>query len=77
MCECGDETCASQIEVTPEEYEQVRARPTRFVTAPDQQHVSSDVERIVAKHIRFWVVEKLGKAAEVAEDLDPRSAGKC
>jgi hypothetical protein len=73
VCECGDETCTKQVELTPEEYEQVRKDPTRFVTCPDQEHVASDVERVVEKHQRYWVVEKSGEAAEVAEELDPHS----
>ncbi len=72
VCECGDETCDRQVELTPEEYERVREDPTHFVIVPEQEHVASDVGRVVEKHARFWVVEKLGQAAEVAEDLDPR-----
>jgi hypothetical protein len=73
VCECGDGNCDATVELTPEEYERVRQNPTHFLIVPDQEHVHRDIERIVAKHTRFWVVEKLGTAAEVAKDRDPRS----
>jgi hypothetical protein len=34
--------------------------------------VSLDVERIVEKREAYWVVEKVGEAAETAEETDPR-----
>ena len=45
----------------------VRAEPNRFAVAP--HHVADDVEAVVEKHSRFWLVEKLGEAGEVAEEL--------
>jgi hypothetical protein len=35
-------------------------------------HVVPDVERVVEKRERYWVVEKLGEAAVAAEELDIR-----
>ena len=31
------------------------------------------VERVVRREDRYWVVEKIGVAGEVSEDLDPRA----
>lgn len=72
VCECETETCAERVELSPEKYEQVRADPTHFIVAPDEEHVSPDVERVIEKSDRYWVVEKVGEAAETAEQTDPR-----
>ena len=37
-------------------------------------HVQPDVERVIEQHRVYWVVEKFGEAAEVAEETDPRSS---
>jgi len=72
ICECPDETCMERIAMTPEEYEALRAHPTHFAVAPDASHVYPEAESIVEKHDRYWVVEKKGRAAEVAEERDIR-----
>jgi hypothetical protein len=58
--------------MTPEEYEELRANPTHFAVAPDDVHVFPEAERIIEKRERYWVVEKIGEAAKVAEDQDVR-----
>ena len=58
--------------MSPLEYEQLRSEPTQFAVVPNEEHVSLDVERIVAKRDCYWVVEKIGEAAEVVEETDPR-----
>ena len=68
ICECAEETCTERIVMSPLEYEQLRSEPTHFAVVPNEMHVSPDVERIVEKRDRFWVVEKIGEAAEVAEE---------
>ena len=72
VCECSDETCTERIEMTPEDYEKLRANPIHFAVAPDQTHVVPEAEWVVEKHERYWVVEKVGEAAEAAEQLDAR-----
>jgi hypothetical protein len=74
MCECAVETCSVAVRMTVAEYEKVRAEPTYFLVAPGNEHVVADVERVVFEHERYWVVEKLGLAAEVSERFDPRSS---
>jgi hypothetical protein len=71
VCECSLEGCREYVRLTLQEYEGVRAEATRFVVAPG--HVwSPGSERDVERHQRFWVVQKVGAAAEVAEEQDPR-----
>jgi hypothetical protein len=58
--------------MTPQQYEKMRETPTHFAVAAGEEHLVPDVERIVEKRERYWVVEKAGEAAAVAEQLDPR-----
>lgn len=71
FCECSNVDCTFQLEATLGEYEAVRARPNRFLVAPD--HWLPEVETVAERTDRWWVVEKHGDAAELAEELDPRS----
>lgn len=71
VCECGALSCSQPVSVSPDEYEDVRAHPTWFITKPG--HQIEDVETIVEWHESFYVVaKKAGPAAELAKELDPR-----
>jgi hypothetical protein len=73
-CECHDPGCGERVELTLDEYEQVRARATRFVHAPD--HVEHGFERVVAHRRGYAVVEKFGHALTgIVRRLDPRAPG--
>ena len=74
VCECARADCTSLVAVTDAEYESARADSNHFIVAPSEEHVDVSVERVILRNERFWVVEKSGKAGEVAEDLDPRDA---
>ena len=73
VCECADTECTEPIEMTLGEYEELRSYPTRFAVLPG--HVVAGVERVVDTHDSYVVVEKVGAAAQVAAELDPRTAG--
>jgi hypothetical protein len=70
VCECCIEGCTDTISLTTAEYEDVRRHANRFAVGPG--HVDPAVERVVSATDRYEVVEKLERAAEVAERLDPR-----
>jgi hypothetical protein len=72
VCECADTDCTEPMEMTLGEYEELRSSPTRFAVLPG--HVVAGVERIVDTHGNYVVVEKIGPAAQVAAELDPRKA---
>jgi hypothetical protein len=72
LCECHDVECGAHVPMTPPEYEAVRASGRRFVVAPSDEHVNTEVERVVDRSTRYWVVEKVGEAGEIAEESDPR-----
>jgi hypothetical protein len=73
ICECADEACAVPVQLTVAEYEAVRADATHFLVAPGEAHITTDIERVVKREERYWIVEKRGRAAEVSEKFDPRS----
>jgi hypothetical protein len=75
LCECADTSCTTILRLTPEEYEGVRADPRTFINAAGHHVSAQGWARVVAEHERYTVVEKVGEAAEIVEELDPRSEG--
>ncbi len=73
VCECANEDCTQAVTLTVADYEAVRAEPTHFLVAPSAEHLVPGVERVVVRHERYWVVEKVGTAGNLAEVLDERT----
>lgn len=73
VCECADMTCMKSVELSIDEYEMIRSEPTRFVVAAGAEHVNPEIERVVRREKRYWVVKKIGVGAEISEEFDPRS----
>ena len=72
ICECGNASCASRIEMDRKEYEQVRSDSATFAIV--KGHEIPDVEEIVERRKRYDVVRKIaGEAEEIAEKTDPRT----
>jgi hypothetical protein len=71
LCECANADCTRQIELRTKVYEAVGESPVRFVIVPG--HDWPDVERTVMEDEKYVVVEKFGKAAEIAAGLIDRS----
>jgi hypothetical protein len=69
-CECARLGCNRVIELTPREYERVRAHPRRFAVAVG--HEAPRAETIVATQPGYIVVEKTDEAGRSAATLDPR-----
>jgi hypothetical protein len=69
-CECGSIGCNRLLEVSVEAYEAVRASPRRFLLIDG--HETPEVETVVERHPTHIVVEKIGDAAPIAEQTDPR-----
>ncbi len=70
LCECGMLGCNLLVELTPAEYEDVRACARRFLLVPG--HEIPDVEVVVRREQHYLVVEKVGDAGRIAEQADPR-----
>jgi hypothetical protein len=73
ICECADMSCTEIIRVTASEYEAVRQSPVLFMYARGHERNGLGWSRVVGEFDRYTVVEKVGQAAEVAAELDPRS----
>jgi hypothetical protein len=70
LCECADADCAEAMEMTTEEYEQVRAHPSRFAVL--RGHLDPVIEEVIAEHPRYVVVQKIGAGEAFAAAHDPR-----
>ncbi len=71
ICECGNASCASRIEMDRQDYEALRSDSATFAVV--RGHEILDVEEIVKRHTTYDVVRKRGGEAEkVAEMTDPR-----
>ena len=70
LCECPEPTCLELVRVPLEAYERVRRHPRRFLTKPE--HADREQGEVVARTDGYVVVEKHGRAGEVAAELDPR-----
>jgi hypothetical protein len=70
VCECSDEECTDRLAVSRSVYEGVRSSPRRFLVVPGHE---GGFEHVVDRGASHVVVEKDGKAAQVAEQNDPRA----
>jgi hypothetical protein len=72
ICECATESCTEIVHLSLAEYEEVRSVPTRFFVAPG--HLACEgVVSLLEDREGYIVLEKEGRAGEVATELDPRS----
>jgi hypothetical protein len=71
VCECADPNCTHRLEVTLEEYEDVRSDGATFMLEPGHEH--ADIERVVERRGRFHVVEKIQATVRATvQRLNPR-----
>jgi hypothetical protein len=78
LCECPLPDCRAVVTLTLEEYESVRTFGNRFLVVPlheIQVYEGEEIARVAERHDRFSIVEKVGRAGEVAIELDPRAEG--
>lgn len=73
ICECADPACTEVIRLSLEEYERVRGDSRLFLNAVGHEASSHGYARLVSTGDRYEVVEKIGEAGEIAEQLDPRT----
>ena len=73
ICECGDAQCREILRLTLEEYESVRrAGGASFFLVPGHEQAAGSSGIVRGQNDRFAVVELVGRAAEVADERDPR-----
>ena len=72
VCECGNVECTERIEMSLQEYEQLRGDPTTFAVVPG--HQAEDVEDVVETTPAHLIVRKrAGEAARIVRLEDPRT----
>lgn len=76
LCECGGDKageigCEEHVQMTIQEYEEVRSQSDRFAVYPG--HEKGELEWVAARNERFVVVDKRPVAEPFVED-DPRGA---
>jgi hypothetical protein len=75
ICECSDASCMATVNLTRDEYEQIRGNGVHFVIALD--HESPELDLLISEHDGFAVVRKLpGFPARLARASDPRRASR-
>jgi hypothetical protein len=68
LCECGKLDCIEQIDLTLDEYRELRGESTHFAVKPG--HEIRDVEEIVDRRESYFVVAKAaGEPARLATEL--------
>jgi hypothetical protein len=69
ICECPDRSCVEIVRVDLDTYEVVRQHPRRFITARGHQQIAVDAGAavVIEELPDRVVVEKIGRAGEVAE----------
>ncbi len=72
ICECADRGCTQVLLIEPDAYEQIRSDGTRFLHAVGHETADGEHVRVVERHESYVVVEKLGRAGEIARAVDPR-----
>ena len=70
VCECGRKECQETISVAPHEYQTVRKDSACFLIRPE--HDVPDAEDVIDKRESYWIVQKVGFAKDLVEDLDSR-----
>jgi hypothetical protein len=68
LCECGRDACETRIWLTPREVESVHVESDRFALAPG--HQTEEIERVVERNERYWVVDKLPHAEAIAREAE-------
>ena len=72
LCECADETCTEIVRVSLVDYEAVRTDSRRFLYTPGHHVAFEGSVKLVENRDGYDVVEKVGVAAKIVEELDPR-----
>ena len=68
VCECPDLTCTDIVELSFDDYENIRAGPTRFFVVPGHQAVAvqAGAAIVIEERDDVCISEKIGIAGEVA-----------
>lgn len=73
LCECAEERCTEIVRLSHDEYEHIRRNGTDFLNAIGHEVAAGPYGEVIERNHRYVVVRKKGQAAEIVEDLDPRT----
>ena len=73
VCECADPECSEVVRLELEEYEEIRADSRHFFHVPGHKDADGTAGVVIAEREGYVIVEKTGRAAEIAEALDERT----
>jgi hypothetical protein len=74
VCECAEAGCRELVRLTLAEYASVRRLPRQFLNARGHEDGAEGSCEVVATHPEYVVVAKVGRAGEVAEQLEGSSS---
>jgi hypothetical protein len=70
ICECADPACRELILMRTDEYREVRQDARWFLNVPGHEASAQGWAQVVRRHDGYIVVEKIGPAGVVAEQLE-------
>jgi hypothetical protein len=70
LCECADPNCRELVRLTLGEYQLIRSDPRLFVNIPGHQASAHGWAEAIAGRDGHVVVEKVGPAGDLAEELE-------
>src|SRR4051812_31156712 len=69
ICECADPACRDIVLMTLLEYSTIRSNPRLFLNVPGHEAAAQGWGQVVEERDNYVVVEKVGIAGEVVEQL--------
>ena len=70
VCECADPACREIVQMSMQEYREIREDPRLFLNVPGHEASAQGWGQVVENRERYVVVVKVGPAGEVAEQLE-------
>jgi hypothetical protein len=71
ICECSNIDCTLRLPLTLSCYEAARSDPATFIVAPG--HELPEIEDVIERGAGYQIVRKVGAAAALAAEQDPRT----
>ena len=68
LCECADRGCFAVVNLSAPDYQEVRGNPRWFLHHPSHDPAADETETLVERRDSHLIMEKVGHAAEIAEE---------
>jgi hypothetical protein len=69
ICECADPGCFESVMLSLQDYDRIRANPSRFLLVSGHEDSEATCERVVEAENGYAIVEKIGVAGAEAARL--------